>query len=184
MRKTFLIGTGLAIALATAAIGAASRVEAQGPGGYGYGPGMMGPGYGPGYGRGYMMAPGDGSGYMMGQGYGPGMMYGPGYGPGTMGPGMMYGYGYGPGMMNGPGYGRGTGSGWYGRQSDLNLSTDDVKKNFERWIAAEGNPHLKVGDVKEKDKDTIVADIVTKDNSLVQRFEVNRHTGFYQPSEG
>jgi hypothetical protein len=28
-----------------------------------------------------------------------------------------------------------------------------------------------------------VADIVTKDNSLVQRFVINRHSGFFQPSE-
>ncbi len=33
--------------------------------------------------------------------------------------------------------------------------------------------------VKEQDADLIVADIVTKDNSSVlQRFVVNRHTGF------
>ncbi len=35
----------------------------------------------------------------------------------------------------------------------------------------------KVGEVKEKDADTITADVVTKDNSLVQRFIVDRHTG-------
>ena len=46
-----------------------------------------------------------------------------------------------------------------------------------------GNPRLKVGEVKEQDADTIVADIVTKDNSVVQRFTVNRHNGFYRPSE-
>jgi hypothetical protein len=38
--------------------------------------------------------------------------------------------------------------------------------------------------VKKQDADTIVADVVTKDNaSLVQRFSVNRHTGFYRPDE-
>ena len=47
----------------------------------------------------------------------------------------------------------------------------------------QGNSLLKVGDVKEQDADTIVADIDTQDNSLVQRFVVNRHTGFYRPSE-
>jgi len=41
----------------------------------------------------------------------------------------------------------------------------------------EMNPRLKVGEVKEKDADTITADIVTLDNSLVQRFIVDRHTG-------
>jgi hypothetical protein len=54
---------------------------------------------------------------------------------------------------------------------------------LDRWLAWQGNPRLKVGDVKQKDADTIVADIVTKDNSLLQRFVVNRRNGFFQPSE-
>jgi len=37
--------------------------------------------------------------------------------------------------------------------------------------------------VKEKDADAIVIDIVTKDNSLVERFIVNRHNGLFRPSE-
>lgn len=146
-----------------------------------YGPGMMG-GYGPGYG---MMGGGYGPGYMMGGGYGPGYGMGPGmmggYGPGYgMGPGMMggygYGRGYGPGMM-GPGYG----GGYYGNQGNLNLTTDQVKSYLEQMIR---NPNLKIGDVKEKDADTIVADIVTKDkDALVQRLDFNRHNGFMQPEQ-
>jgi hypothetical protein len=104
-------------------------------------------------------------------GMGPNMMAGPG----------MWG-GYGPGMMRGYGPGA-TGPGWNTTWSDLNLSTDNVKNYFERWLAWQGNPRLKVGDVKEKDADTIVANIVTKDNSLVQRFLVNRHNGYFRPSE-
>lgn len=118
-----------------------------------YGYGMMGPGYG--------------SGYMMG----PGMM-----GYGGYGPGWMHGYrgGYGPGMMGG--YGPG-----YGNQGNLNLSTNDVKTYLERTMR---NPNLKVGEVKEKDKDTITADIVTKDKDvLVQRVQINRHNGFFQPEQ-
>jgi hypothetical protein len=126
-------------------------------------PGMMG-GYGPGYG---MMGPGYGPGYGMMGGYGPGYMMGPGYGPGYM---------MGPGYGRGPGYG----GGYYHNQGNLNLSVDDVKTYLQRMIR---NPNLKVGDVKEKDADTITADVVTKDNSLVQRFMVNRHSGFYQPEQ-
>ena len=105
---------------------------------------------------------------------------------GMMGPNMMAGPGmwggYGPGMMRG--YGPGvTGPGWNTAGRDLNLSTDNVKNYFKRWLAWQGNPRLKVGDVKEKDADTIVADIVTKDNSLVQRFVVNRRNGYFRPSE-
>jgi hypothetical protein len=104
---------------------------------------------------------------------------------GMMGPNIMGGPwpwgGYGPGMMRG--YGPGQGSGWNTGWRDLNLSTDNVKTNMERWLAWQGNPRLKVGDVKEKDADTIVIDIVTKDNSLVERFVVNRHNSYFQPSE-
>ena len=48
---------------------------------------------------------------------------------------------------------------------------------MERWLAVRGNARLKVGEVKEKDANSITADIVTKDNSVVERFIVNRHTG-------
>ena len=166
MRKGLLFATALAITVGAASLGNISTAAAQPYGGGGYGPG--------GYGPGWMHGPG-----MMG-GWGGG--YGPGYG---MGPGMMgwYGPGWGPGY--GPGYGRRGpwGPGWYGAPpADLNLSTTDVKNQLERWLAWQGNPRLKVGDVKEKDADTITADIVTKDgSSLVERFEVNRHTGFYRP---
>jgi hypothetical protein len=157
MRKSAFIGAALAMTLATAVFSYTSPASAQPYSGM-MGPGMMGPGYGPG-----MMGPGYGPGMM-----GPGMM-GPGYGPGMMG------QGYGPGMM-GPGYGPSGGN--------LNLSTDDVKSHLERWLTWRGNQRLKLGEVKEKDATTIVADIVTKDNSLVQRFEVNRQTGFYRPDGG
>ncbi len=59
-------------------------------------------------------------------------------------------------------------------------TTDDVKTRVERWLAWRGNPRLKVGEVKEKDADTIIADVVTKDNSLVQRFIIDRHTGAFR----
>ena len=103
---------------------------------------------------------------------------------------MMGGWhgGYGPGMMQGNGYGPGYGPG-YDRRADaqgnqpLNLTTDDVKSRVERWLARQGNPRLQLGEVKEKDADTITADVVTKDNSLVQRFIVDRHTGNYRQSE-
>ena len=118
--------------------------------------------------------------------------------------GMMGGYGPGAGMMGGYGrgwmHGRGAnaefgpencphfqgglaGPGASGQQGNLNLSTDDVRKRLEGWLTWQGNPRLKVGEVKEKDADTIEADILTKDNSLVQRFAVDRHTGSYRPTE-
>jgi hypothetical protein len=70
---------------------------------------------------------------------------------------------------------------WLGRlwqSGDLNLSVDQVRQYLERMIR---NPNLTVGDVKEKDADTIVAEIITKQgNSLVQMLDFNRHNGFVQ----
>jgi hypothetical protein len=116
---------------------------------------------------------------MMGQGMGPGMM-GQGMGPGMMGPGMM-GQGMGPGMM-GPGMmSQGTG-GWSGLEGRrvvpmMQLSADDVRVFFERYLESLDNARLKVGKVTEADNDTITAEIVTVDDSLVEKFEVDRHTG-------
>lgn len=153
----------IAVALATVGLGPAA---AQYYGGYGQG--MMGPG---------MMGYGMGPGMMMGQGMGPGMMGHGMMGQGMMGPGMM-GQGMGSGMMMGPGMGM------YGSmQPVMNLTANDVKVNFERWIATTGNPNIKVGNVAEKDANTITADIVTKENSLVQQFTVDRRTGFYRPAQ-
>lgn len=100
---------------------------------------------------------------------------------GIMGPQMMaapcqWG-GCGPGVMM-----RGYGPPW-SASGDLKLSVDSAKSYLDRWISWQGNPHLKVGDVKEKDADTIMADIVTQDNSLVQRFAIDRHSGFFQNME-
>ncbi len=157
MRARMLIGAGLAVALAGATGIYLSPASAQGWG-------MMG-GYGP-----------DG-GPAAGDWYCPGMGRGADYGPGY----HMGGWrgGYGPHMT---GYG-------YDRRNDgqtgetLNLTTDQVKTRVERMLAWRGNSHLKLGDVKEKDADTITADVVTKDNSLVQRFDFNRHNGSYRPEE-
>lgn len=163
MRKTYIIVAAVFTLGATAFAGnTPSKAQPY------YGPGMMGGGYGPSYG---MMGGGYGPGWMMGPGYGPGMMsggYGPGYGHGW----MMHGYGAGPGMMYGGGY---------GNQGDLSLSVDQVKQYLKQMIR---NPNLTVGDVKEKDADTIVVEIVTKQgNSLVQKLDFNRHSGFVQPEQ-
>ena len=45
------------------------------------------------------------------------------------------------------------------------------------------NKRLKVGEVKQAGDDKIVADITTVDGSLVQRLEVDRHTGQMQHVE-
>lgn len=72
--------------------------------------------------------------------------------------------------------------GWYGQPpANLNLSVDDVRGSVERSIAMMGNPRLKPGRVAATNDDTITAEIVTVDKeALVQRFAVNRHTGYWQ----
>jgi hypothetical protein len=134
----------------------------------GMGPGMMQGGMGPG---------------MMQGGMGPGMMQG-GMGPdmtqGGMCPGMMQG-GMGRGMMQG-GMGPGTMQGGMGAlfgsrvTPTMNLSAEDVRGYLAVQLDRLNNKRLKVGDIKSEDG-TITADIVTIDNSLVQRLKVDRHTG-------
>ena len=142
------------------------------------GPGMMGPGmmmpYGP-------TAPG-----MMGQGMGPGMM-GPGMmGPGMTGPGMMGPGPMGPGMM-GPGmmpYQQGApGMMMPPAVPGGQLDADAVRAMIENRLAWDGNPRLKVGEVRESEAGTIVADIVTTDGALVDRLEVDPRTGWMRRAQ-
>jgi hypothetical protein len=85
--------------------------------------------------------------------------------------GMMQG-GMGPGMMQG-----GMGGMFGSRVTPMmNLSAEDVRGYLGAQLDRLGNTRLKVGDIKAEDG-SITADIVTVDNSLVQRLKVDRHTG-------
>jgi len=93
---------------------------------------------------------------------------------GMMGQGkgaMMQG-GMGPGMMQG---------GMFGSRVTpmLNLSAEDVRGYLAVQLDRVNNKRLKVGDIKSEDG-TITADIVTIDNSLVQRLKVDPHTGIIE----
>jgi hypothetical protein len=59
----------------------------------------------------------------------------------------------------------------------MHLSADDVRRYLELQIERQGFERLKVGTVEEVDDDTISAEIVTVDDSLVTRLEVDRYTG-------
>jgi hypothetical protein len=108
---------------------------------------------------------------MMGPGMmGPGMMR-EGMGQGMMGSGMM-----GPGMMRG-GMDPGRGALFGSRVTPMmNLSVEDVRGYLALQLDRLNNKRLKVGDINAEDG-TITADIVTVDNSLVQRLKVDRRTG-------
>ena len=90
---------------------------------------------------------------------------------GMMGKGMMK-----SGMMQGD-MGPGTGALFGSRVTPMmNLSAEDVRGYLAVQLDRLNNKRLKVGDIKADDG-TITADIVTVDNSLVQRLKVDRHTG-------
>ena len=55
-------------------------------------------------------------------------------------------------------------------------SVDDVRGYLAAQLDRLNNKRLKLGDIKSDDG-IITADIVTIDNSLVQRLKVDRHTG-------
>ena len=81
-------------------------------------------------------------------------------------------------MMRGPGMARGDGAGRGMAVVPIrHLSVDDVRHFLEHWIADTGNKRIKVGEVKQVDDERIAADIVTQDGALVDRFEVDRHSG-------
>lgn len=124
---------------------------------------------------------------------GPSVAHGPGGGAFSGGPAAQGQFG--PGMMGhmgtgvmGPGAGmRGYGQGTMGfgpgdcpfaqAAAGKELTTADVTALLERRLAAWGNDRLKIGQVVEQGEDTIVGEILTQDDSLVERFAFDRHTG-------
>ena len=89
----------------------------------------------------------------------------------------------GSGMMGhgGMGYGMGRGltpcSQNVRADMDRDLSVKDVTEMLQFRLDRWDNDRLKVGKVVEQDDDTIIAEIVTKDGSLVDRLAIDRDTG-------
>jgi hypothetical protein len=174
--------------------GAPPAAEASPPPGGMMGKGMMGPG---------MMEPKEGEREPMPEGMMPRGMMGPGMmermmrgtaeglarglvegmaavhrmepeiGPsGAMGPrgmrqpGMMHGRGMGPALLYGP--------------PAEGITVERARAMLEGVLAWHGNPRLKLGTVEEQNDDTIVAEILTVDDSLVQRLAIDRATGTFR----
>lgn len=127
----------------------------------------MGGGMGPGMMRGWGMMGGPG---MM---RGGGMMGEPGYG---MDSGMMGDRGYGRGMRGGMMGGRGYGYGQSYAAPGKPLETKDAEAIMEDYIKSTRNPNLKLGKIKDKG-DAFEAEIVTKNNALVDQILINKQTG-------
>lgn len=152
--KTRMLVLAAVIAGGTAII-TADAANAQGMGGH-MGSGMMQRGKDQ-QGAGHEMNPGGMNGGMMCP-----MMQG-----GMMGSGMMGSGGMREGM-----------AALFGSRvrPPMNLSVDDVHGYLASQLEGLNNKRLKLGDIKSSDG-AITADIVTIDNSLVQRLTVDRHTG-------
>ena len=111
-------------------------------------------------------------------------------GPKTGGSAEMKGQAATPGMMREGMMQRMTGHGMMGGMGQhmmrvrptTHLSVDDVQHHFVHVLKRRGNARLRVGKVEMKDDDTILAQIETVDGSLVEAFEVDRHSGSVKQS--
>ncbi len=64
-----------------------------------------------------------------------------------------------------------------------NHTIEQVEHSLGHRLEWLGFTRLKGGEVNERDQEVIIAEIVTEDGSLVQRLEVDRHTGWSRPVE-
>ncbi|MGC9325760.1 MAG: hypothetical protein ACP5G0_13545 [Desulfomonilia bacterium] len=129
----------------------------------------------------------------MGRGMGPGYGYEQGsedwnycpYCGSEIGPGYGYGrgYGMGPGMMHrgyGPMHRWGGPDQYYGPRSwqrQEPLKEKEASEIVQNYLSSTRNPNLKIGKITEKES-TFEVEIVTKENSLVDKVAVDKYTGW------
>ncbi len=94
-------------------------------------------------------------------------------GPGMMGGGMM-GRGMGHGMM---GSGDGPQYGPQYQQPQKQLEEKDARGILEDYLNSMRNPNLKLGKIKDMGN-AFEAEILTKDDSLVDKILVDKNTGW------
>jgi hypothetical protein len=111
---------------------------------------------------------------MMGGGPGAGMMN-----PAMMGA-MMSG-GMGPAMMGAAGAGMPCPGLAAATVNAEPLTLDSAQKVVQQRLTWMGNDRLKVGKVEAKGDTAFTAEIVTLDNSLVEKLEIDAKTGFIRP---
>ena len=103
---------------------------------------------------------------------------GHGYGY-SRGFGMMggYGSGMGPGMMGGSGYGMGRGYGPQSQSTGKSIDAKEAEAMMKDYLKSTRNPNLKLGKIKDAGK-VFEAEILTKNNDLVDRVQIDKATGY------
>jgi hypothetical protein len=141
--------------------------------GFGRGYGMMGPGKM----HHSMMEP-----WEMGSG-----RYGSRYCPNYPSGGFRGDYGMGPGMM-GPAWGMGMNPSRSDREKPQHMSRHmgsleekDAQKIVENYIQSTRNPNLKAGKIEDSGN-AFKAQIVTRDNSLVEEVLIDKRSGYMRPA--
>ena len=158
MKKSIVFGLAVAVAVM---LGLGSLYAQP------MGPGMIGQrgGWGPGYApqqQGGWYCP-RGGGWGMGSGMmGPGWQRGPQWGPG---------YGMNRGRMD-PGYGYRQ----QNQQPQKPLEKGDAETIVKNYLDSMNNPNLKLGKINDAGA-TFEVEIVTKDNSLVDKVLVDKNSG-------
>lgn len=70
--------------------------------------------------------------------------------------------------------------GYYGTYRTEQLTKNDAETVIRDYLYRLGNPNLKQGKIKETDHEFEV-EIVTKDNSLVEKISIDKQTGWMRP---
>ena len=76
------------------------------------------------------------------------------------------------GMMN-------HGRQYMGAQQGKPMNIDQAKGLVEHYLQMRGNPNLKLGKISDN-KDYFVAEITTKDGSLVDKFQIDKYRGWFR----
>jgi hypothetical protein len=105
-----------------------------------------------------------------------GMMSGGGYRGYEMGPGMMRYGGYPAQGMDSSMMGSGEENGLQRNQNRTHIDKNGAERIFEDYLKSEHNPNLKLGKIKDEGS-FFEADVVTRDNSLVDELIVDKDTG-------
>jgi hypothetical protein len=90
--------------------------------------------------------------------------------------------------MMGPGWGMGMNPSWSDRENPQHmnrhmgpLEKEDAAEIVENYIQSTRNPNLKAGKIEDTGN-AFKAQIVTKDNSLVEEVLIDKRSGYMRPA--